>query len=152
MLKLPCAFSSKLCSIVINRHFKAAVPLPYSARSLQRPITINMNRDTAPPSSRVNGIGAAQGESAKAMGPDSPLPSVAEFDRDAYTAEDELVQNIIESVKVAGGCIVRHLLRQELLDEIEREVRPSLDAATTSRGKWAPPEPVNHCRCSSPRY
>jgi hypothetical protein len=52
----------------------------------------------------------------------SPIPEVKEFDSATCTAEE-----LVEAIKVAGGVIVRNLLTQEELDQMEKDVRPHLD-------------------------
>ena len=69
------------------------------------------------------------------MGPDSPLPKVADLDSRSYSSQEALVQDIIESMRSAGGCVIRHLLNRETLDEIEREARPYLDVAQPWNGE-----------------
>ena len=55
----------------------------------------------------------------------SPLPIVAEFDSSTVSVDD-----LVDALKVAGGVVVRGLLTQEELDQIERDVRPWLDQDT----------------------
>ncbi|KAI9793231.1 MAG: hypothetical protein M1816_000652 [Peltula sp. TS41687] len=74
------------------------------------------------------------------MGPDSPLPKVADLDSRSYASQEALVQDINESLRSAGGCVIRHLLSRETVNEIEREVRPYLDAAQPWKGDFWPPE------------
>ena len=55
----------------------------------------------------------------------SPLAIVPEFDSSTASADD-----LVDALKVAGGVVVRGLLRQEELDQIERDVRPWLEQDT----------------------
>jgi hypothetical protein len=87
----------------------------------------------------VNGIGGGAGKAqdpVQLMGPDSPVPAVPDLDSAKYASEDDLVKDIVAGMRLAGGCVVRHLVRQETLDEIEREVRPHLDAAEPWNGQY----------------
>jgi hypothetical protein len=84
----------------------------------------------------ASGGGSAKGQDpAPLMGPHSPVPAVPDFDSKKYASEDDLVRDIVEGMRVAGGCVVRNLVPQETLDEIEREVRPHLDAAEPWNGE-----------------
>lgn len=68
-------------------------------------------------------------------GPDSPLPEVPDIDSKSYSDEDALVEDIIQGMRVAGGCIVRHLIDPEVLDKIDKDVHPLLEAAQPWKGK-----------------
>ncbi|KAF2121339.1 hypothetical protein BDV96DRAFT_594549 [Lophiotrema nucula] len=52
----------------------------------------------------------------------SPLPEVKEFDAATATIDD-----LVAALKVAGGVIIRNLLAQDELDNIEKDVRPWLE-------------------------
>ncbi|KAL9074149.1 MAG: hypothetical protein Q9157_004497 [Trypethelium eluteriae] len=52
----------------------------------------------------------------------SPLPEVKEFD-----AAKVSVDEVVDALKVAGGVIVRNILTEKELGEIEADVRPWLD-------------------------
>ena len=73
--------------------------------------------------------------STKLMGPSSPIPKVADLDSKAYASEGALVADICESMRTAGGCVIRHLLSKQTLDLLEQEVRPYINAAEPSTGK-----------------
>ena len=68
------------------------------------------------------------------QGPDSPLPPVSSLDSKAYSSQEALVADIVESMRLSGGCIVRNLVGQEALSEVEKEVRPWLDKAEPWNG------------------
>lgn len=57
-------------------------------------------------------------------GPHSLLPKVADLDSKAYPSEEALLEDIVKSIQLAGGCIVRGMLDKETLDAIESEIRP----------------------------
>ena len=78
---------------------------------------------------------AAINESNDAIGPNSPSAHVGDLDSRTYSSNAALVEDIVRSMKVSGACIVRQLLRQDALDAIEKEVRPSLDTAKPWRGE-----------------
>jgi hypothetical protein len=52
----------------------------------------------------------------------SPLPKVETFHADTVTVDE-----LVNSLKVAGGCVIRGMLKQDELDRIEKDVRPWLD-------------------------
>ena len=52
----------------------------------------------------------------------SPLPIVKKFDATTVTVDE-----LVDALTVAGGVIVRNLLTEEELDQIEADVRPWLD-------------------------
>ena len=62
--------------------------------------------------------------------PNSPLPKVQEFDAASATTD-----GVVNAIKVAGGVIVRNLVRREDVEHIERDVRPHLDKDTPWSGK-----------------
>lgn len=52
----------------------------------------------------------------------SALPDVKDFEASTVT-----INELVDALKIAGGVIVRNLLTQEELDQIEADVRPWLD-------------------------
>lgn len=58
----------------------------------------------------------------KPASPRSPLPVVQEFDAATVT-----VDQLVEALKLAGGVVVRNMLSQQELSEIEADVRPWLE-------------------------
>ncbi|ORY17209.1 hypothetical protein BCR34DRAFT_475120 [Clohesyomyces aquaticus] len=48
---------------------------------------------------------------------------------------EDLVRDIVESLKVSGGCLVRGMYRQETLDAIEKEIRPHIAATDKANDK-----------------
>lgn len=73
-----------------------------------------------------------------AQSPDSALPKVSDLDSKAYLSQDSLLADIIESLRVSGGCVVRNLVAPDVLKEIEGEVRPHLDKAEPWNGRLCP--------------
>ena len=66
--------------------------------------------------------------------PESPLPSVSHVDSKAYSSQEALIADIIKSMRLSGGCIIRNLVSAEALKQIEGEVRPYLDKAQPWNG------------------
>ena len=60
----------------------------------------------------------------------SPLPEVKKFDAATVTVEE-----LVDALKVAGGVIVRNMLRMEELNQIEADVRPWIDKDKPWEGK-----------------
>lgn len=42
---------------------------------------------------------------------------------------DNALDKIIHSLKISGGCVVRNMLDQDMLEDIEKEIRPYLNKA-----------------------
>ena len=68
--------------------------------------------------------------------PDSPLPHVGDLDSKTYESHEALLADIIESLRVSGGCVIRNLVDKDVLKEIEMEVRPYLDEAEPWNGEF----------------
>jgi hypothetical protein len=71
----------------------------------------------------------------------SSIPKIADIDCASYSQEEELVADIIQSLKLSGGCIVRGMYHQTTLDAIEHEIRPyiqSIPKANTQREDFVP--------------
>jgi hypothetical protein len=66
--------------------------------------------------------------------PKLPLPVVSDLDLRNYKSQEALIEDAIKSLKISGGCVIRNLLAKEQLDEIEKDVRPHLDAAEPWNG------------------
>jgi hypothetical protein len=54
-------------------------------------------------------------------------PSISKLELGDYTSEDDLLFDIIESMKLTGGCIVRNLVSIPTVNTMESEIRPYLD-------------------------
>lgn len=61
----------------------------------------------------------------------------ADYDIDArnYRAEEELTKNVVNALKLAGGCIVRNLFGQNTVYSITRDFEPHLKAKQSSAGE-----------------
>jgi hypothetical protein len=66
--------------------------------------------------------------------PDLPLPTVSDLDPGKYESKVTLIEDIIESLRRSGGCVVRNMVAKDRLDEIEKEVRPYLNIAEPWNG------------------
>lgn len=64
--------------------------------------------------------------------PDSPVPQVGDFDLKSATSQEQLILDIVESMRRSGGCIVRNMVDKPVLDEIESQIRPHIETA----GRW----------------
>ena len=100
-------------NVHVNRHAKAELEINGS----------HMNGNSSTPPSKPS------------MGPDQPLPPVSVLDMAAAESEDQLLQDIIASMRLSGGCVIRNMVRQDALDELERDIRPHLKAAGPWNGK-----------------
>lgn len=71
----------------------------------------------------------------------SQKPNIAELEFSTYRMKHELVDDIVESLKISGGCIIRGMYRQGTLDAMEEEIRPYIAAthrADTNREDFVP--------------
>jgi hypothetical protein len=59
--------------------------------------------------------------------PKSNSPPISKLDLNNYTSEDALLFDIVESMKLTGGCIVRNLVSIPTVNAMESEIRPYLD-------------------------
>jgi hypothetical protein len=66
--------------------------------------------------------------------PKLPLPVVSDLDLRNYKSQEALIEDAIKSLKISGGCIIRNLVTKGQLNEIEKDVRPHLDAAEPWNG------------------
>lgn len=55
-------------------------------------------------------------------------PKVSVIDVNTYETEERLTDDIISSLKVSGGCIIRNMYQQSTLDGMEQEIRPYINA------------------------
>ncbi|CAO2651068.1 Nn.00g093650.m01.CDS01 [Neocucurbitaria sp. VM-36] len=68
-------------------------------------------------------------------------PKIANIDCSNYQQEDDLITDIIRSLKLSGGCLVRGLYSQDTLNAIEKEIRPYINItqkADANRDKFVP--------------
>jgi hypothetical protein len=62
-------------------------------------------------------------------GPDQPLPGVSDFDVGERVPYPELLQGVIESLKICGGCLLRNFISQETVNELNNDFVPYFDKA-----------------------
>lgn len=69
-----------------------------------------------------------------------PIPKVPDLDCQSYTSEDALVHDIIEGLRNAGLCVVRQMLKPDILAKIRAEMKPHVPQAATTPGQFRPRE------------
>lgn len=62
-------------------------------------------------------------------------PKIADLDCLRYQREDDLIFDIIHSLKLSGGCLVRGMYAQNTLDAIETEIRPFIKTTQKADAK-----------------
>lgn len=62
-------------------------------------------------------------------GPDQPLPRVSDLDASERLPYQELLQGVIESLKISGGCLLRNFISQEIVKELNDDFAPYFDMA-----------------------
>ena len=62
-------------------------------------------------------------------GPDQPLPRVSDLDASERVPHQELLQGVIESLKISGGCLLRNFISQETVKELNDDFAPYFDKA-----------------------
>ena len=62
-------------------------------------------------------------------GPDQPLPRVGDLDAGERVPYQELLQGVIESLEVSGGCLLRNFISQEIVKELNDDFAPYFDKA-----------------------
>lgn len=63
-------------------------------------------------------------------GPDQPLPRVSDLDATASTSHQQLLEQVIESLRVSGGCILRNFITPAVREELNRDFAPHFAKAT----------------------
>lgn len=66
--------------------------------------------------------------------PDRPVPQVSDVDLAHQVSQQDVIEAVIESLKVSGACIVRNMVSKEGLDEIEKDIEPHLNTAKVWQG------------------
>ena len=69
-----------------------------------------------------------------------PIPKVPDLDCESYASEDALLHDIIEGIKVAGLCIVRHIIKPDILAKIGEEMKPYMSQPLSTPGDFWPQE------------
>lgn len=63
-------------------------------------------------------------------GPDRPLPEIGDLDAGGERVPyQELLQGVIESLKVSGGCLLRNFISRETVHELNGDFVPYFDQA-----------------------
>lgn len=68
------------------------------------------------------------------MGPDQPLPHVSELDFSTAASVENLLDDIVSSLRLSGGCVIRNMVGKDVLDQLEADIRPHLNAAKPAPG------------------
>lgn len=64
------------------------------------------------------------------IGPDQQsLPRISDFDASGRVPHQELLQGVIESLKISGGCLLRNFISQETVKELNDDFAPYFDRA-----------------------
>ena len=63
-----------------------------------------------------------------------PLLSIASLHPCQYRHEEDLVTEICQSLKRAGGCIIRNMVSRAVLDALESDIRPFLNNTGPAHG------------------
>lgn len=74
--------------------------------------------------------GVSSGE-LQVKSPKSPLPKVQTFD-----AETAMPDNVVAALRAAGGCVVKGLVPLNAVRQIERDVRPFVEADQPWAGEF----------------
>lgn len=62
-------------------------------------------------------------------------PKIAALDCSIYESQDDLITDIIQSLKLSGGCLVRGMYSQQTLDDMEKKIRPHIEATQKADAK-----------------
>lgn len=57
-------------------------------------------------------------------GPDQPLPRVSDLDAEAFTSHQQILEQVIESLRVSGGCIIRKFITPRAREELKCDFAP----------------------------
>ena len=63
----------------------------------------------------------------RAIGLESLLPEIKDFDAGNQLPHQELLQGVIESLKISGGCLIRHFVSSETVKELNDDFAPYFD-------------------------
>jgi len=55
--------------------------------------------------------------------------SLPDVDAKAFLSADALANEVIQGLKVAGACIIRHLYSEETIGKLDQEVNPYISEA-----------------------
>jgi hypothetical protein len=64
------------------------------------------------------------------------VPKVSSLDMKDYQSgnEESLVSNIVRSLQISGGCIIRNMIPPNSLSQCEDEIRPYLNTTKQANG------------------
>lgn len=62
-------------------------------------------------------------------GSEQPLPEVSILKAGERVPVQELLQGVIESLKISGGCLLRNFISQETVKELNDDFAPYFDKA-----------------------
>lgn len=57
------------------------------------------------------------------------IPKVVDLDFPSYLCKDDLVQDVVQHLRISGACVVRRMFSQQTMMAIEGEIRPYIEAA-----------------------
>ena len=57
-------------------------------------------------------------------GPNRPPPPVSDIDAASFEDEQDLVREIIESLRISGGCVVRNFIEKQDVQKLGRDFAP----------------------------
>lgn len=60
----------------------------------------------------------------------SKYTSIADLNVQSYTQDEALVTDIVQSLRLSGGCIVRGMYSRKTLGAIEADIRPFIERTT----------------------
>ncbi|KAF2131116.1 hypothetical protein P153DRAFT_395502 [Dothidotthia symphoricarpi CBS 119687] len=62
-------------------------------------------------------------------------PTIAEFHAAAYSREGDLVQDVVQHLRISGCCLVRRMCSEGTLNAMEEEIRPYIAATRKAETK-----------------
>lgn len=68
-----------------------------------------------------------------------PLPEVSDLDAGDGVPRQDLLQRVIDSLKVSGGCIVRNFISQETVKQLNDDFAPYFERAEPLKSTNCPP-------------
>ena len=67
-------------------------------------------------------------------GPHRPTPPVSDIDAASFASEQDLVQKIVEGLKISGGCVIRKFIGKGDLVRLEQDFAPHFAEAKPLKG------------------
>lgn len=62
-------------------------------------------------------------------------PNIAELNFDMYASREDLIEDVIQSLKESGGCLIRGMYSQDALNAMGSEIRPYITATQKAESK-----------------